>query len=86
MNWAAGYNMQGYLSEMEPMVTADHERARAFLISEMEFAADYAADPDEANELAFAQADVDLCRGEFGIVIGNTSWWIAETEEEPDED
>lgn len=85
--WIAGWNMAGYLPEMEPYVTTDHESARRCLIDEIKSRADYLAegDEDDAEDRAAAAdalaEDVNLWTGEDSCLLEmsehrDDSFWI----------
>ena len=92
-----GWNMPGYLPEMEPYKCETWEAAKALMIEEMDrigdglaYGSDDAEDQEEANSLSCEMEDLNLDSGpEWGAIVRNTSYWISEcseTECETEED
>lgn len=81
--WVAGYNMVGYLPEMEPFATDDWLSAVQFLLGEMNRYVDAMTDtefkPVEVDETIEAivdlnaETDTDIT---VTYVCGNTAYWV----------
>lgn len=90
-NWSVGHNLVGYMPESDVYITSDHENAKRALIDDLEFAADQADmvdDHDEAEQLSGAAEDLNLISEgrEWGVIVGNISYWLNATDETPDEE
>ena len=93
-NWVVGYNMPGYLPEMDPWVTSDWEQARDYLISEIERSAEYAFEVGEIGEGvdddpyddAIAELKALEPDSEWGDIIGDLSYWLNATDQEPEDE
>jgi len=81
MFYVIGFNLPGYLPEMEPYAVATPDTAKRAMIEELlrdaESAAQY-GDEDLATELSEVAEDLNLTNIEegWGEIIGNTSYWI----------
>jgi hypothetical protein len=90
-NYVVGHNMPGYLPESDPWITADWETARNALLEDMDRHADLLAEYNdniggELDELADLEAMIvslkeALAGSEWGVIVGNTSYWLSFTEE-----
>lgn len=86
--WSAGYHMPGYLPEMEPFVSDNHEDVRGFLIEALDRAGDsafeigdYLKDQtylDDADTLSGLMEDVNLTRDAWYDQSKDLAWWITE--------
>lgn len=81
--WASGWNMPGYLPDVEPM-EGTWEDARAALVEALLQAADdWFEDDFEQSEL-YEQAAGKLCDAPADepahVTIGNYVWWIERVE------
>lgn len=75
MKYSAGYNMPGYMPEMDPFETDDFDDAREFIVDELDNAGDIAAnsdDADAANECEDAKEDA-----ENWTATGGNMYWSA---------
>lgn len=100
MNYAVGHNMPGYLPESDVEIFTEWEDAKRYLIDIMERDADFYDDTarqdgndenDERHDLAESLSseceDLNLDNGpEWGTIVGNVSYWIMLTDEEPEEE
>lgn len=90
MSFFTGHNTPGYLPDTDQPAHEfrTFEDAKLALLSDLEFATDYAADEDEAEEFSSAAEDVNLWSGPDSVHIDsvNTVYWIVEdmTDEERD--
>lgn len=93
MNYAVGHNVAGYLPESDVYIVEDFETAKAYLIHDLLFHADYAETGDIGDALANAAEDVNLWNGPDCLYVETidsehcipTAWWITETDEMPEE-
>jgi len=79
-NWAAGFNMCGYLPDMEPNHCAEWSDARDSLVWHIEQNAEQTDDADEANELqelAHHLNELNEVYGEFGATVCGRHYWIS---------
>ena len=81
MLYNIGWNMPGYLPEMEPYTCDTAEDAKRAMIDELLRHADVLDDsdrPDVANQCAFAMEDLNLSDVSQGwdATIGNYAYWI----------
>ena len=90
----AGWNMVGYMPEMEPATFETFEDARDWMVEEMERWADHLEDfhdkDSEVAEMIEAAESLATETGpEWGDIVSNESFWInacSETECQEDED
>jgi hypothetical protein len=90
MNYAVGHNIAGYLPEADVYVTSTFEDAKAYLIHDLLFHADYAETGDIGDALANAAEEVNLWNGPDTVYVEEidsehcipTAYWIVETDEE----
>jgi hypothetical protein len=91
-NWAAGWNMPGYLPETDPYITDDWEGARDYLMEEIDREAEIAAEPglggaeDPASLLSEADSTWENLRdfagpAEWSGTVGNCAYWISATDQ-----
>lgn len=78
MGYTIGFNMPGYLPEMEPYTVDTADEAKRAMIDELLRHADSTDEP-EATELSHAAEDLNLTDVSDGWdnTIGNTAYWIA---------
>ena len=86
-HWHAGWNMVGYLPEMDSSYPFESfGDAKASMIDDMERecdSLDMADEHDLANELSGVEQDLNLDNGpEWGAIVGNMSYWIVECVED----
>ena len=75
--YVIGNNMPGYMPDSEPFtVEGTFDEAKRALISELLFAAEYAATEEEAEDLTHAAEDVNLWSRPDSIYVGNYVYWI----------
>lgn len=93
MHFHAGYNMPGYLPEMEPATLETWEDAKAYMIFELDRTGDFEFDSgtpegkDIADELSGEMEDLNLTSGpEWGTTVGNLAYWITPCTEDCDFD
>lgn len=85
--YTIGWNMPGYLPEMEPYTVDTADEAKRAMIDELDRYADQLSDSGYENravELAFAMEDLnleDVSKG-WSTTIGNLNYWITPTEVE----
>lgn len=88
--WVAGWNMAGYMPEMEPDTFADQEDAREFLADELESRAEEEQENGNhglAEELQDVADDIRADRSS-AVVVAGFEYWIKPAEYdglEPDE-
>lgn len=74
-----GNNMPGYMPDSDPFtVEGTFDEAKRALISELLFAAEYAATEEEAEDLTHAAEYVNLWRRPDTIRVGNYVYWLTE--------
>jgi len=81
ITYIAGWNMPGYLTESEPAEFDSLEDARAYLINELQFVEDQAAehcDEDRAETASHAMQDVNLMGAGDSVECLGLVYWIAE--------
>ena len=83
--YTIGWNMPGYLPEMEPYTLDTADEAKRAMIDELERAADMSDavnDHSIAEDLSNAAEDLNLCDVSNGwdATIGNLAYWITRTE------
>lgn len=75
--WSAGWNMCGYMSDMEPATFADFEDAREFIVAELEERADSL---DKVNENdgdhVSAVSWVEKQESEFSVNVLGSAYWV----------
>jgi hypothetical protein len=86
-----GYNMPGYLPEMEPYAVETADEAKRALIDELERHADQVADggdEDGATDLSHLAEDLNLSdvSGGWGANAGGLVYWIEQTPGDMPED
>lgn len=85
--WIAGYNMPGYLPEMEPTAFADFESARSFIQQEMLDQSQQVEDLDEATALDHAAQELSVVEeADWDDIVGNCAYWITFDSEASAED
>lgn len=86
--YVAGWNMPGYLPEMEPAEFDDFDSAKRFLIDEMKRTEEQfgeSDDEDAAEEVCHDAEAVNLWSTPDSITSygANLAWWISEAEPAP---
>lgn len=89
-HWHAGYNMVGYLPEMDPSYPfEDFEHAKRDMIGRLDNDGDFAFEyegeegKDRADALSALMEDLNLDSGpEWGTIVGNISYWIVTCDED----
>ena len=86
-HWHAGWNMVGYLPEMDASYPFESFQAtKSSMIDDLERACDHLDEVgyhDEANELSGEEQSLNLDNGpEWGTIVGNMSYWIVACVEE----
>jgi hypothetical protein len=88
IHYHAGYNMTGYLPEMEPGTFAEYADAKRYMIWELDRQGDFEFDSgtpegkDIADSLSAEMEDLNLDNGpEWGAIVGNMSYWIMPCED-----
>lgn len=84
--YTLGWNMPGYLPEMDPYEIEGADAAKRAMIDELERDADNADAGDEherANELSALAEDLNLSDVSDGwsATVGNLAYWITPTEQ-----
>lgn len=87
MTYTIGFNIVGYLPEMEPYTADTADEAKRAMIDELKRDEESALDGEGeplANELCHAAEDLNLEDVSLGwsAIIGNVSYWIVQTEVE----
>lgn len=83
--YTIGWNMPGYLPEMEPYTVDTADEAKRAMIDDLLYmASEHADTEDDATELSNAAEDLNLCDVSTGwdATIGNLAYWIKPTEGE----
>lgn len=82
--YTIGFNMVGYLPEMEPYTCDTADEAKRAMLDELDRDEDNAADEDTATELSHLGQDLNLSdvSDGWGAIVGNISYWIVRTEVE----
>lgn len=78
MGYTIGWNMPGYLPEMEPYTVDTADEAKRAMIDELRRTADCADIEDEATELTHVAEDLNLCDVSQGwdTTVYDTAYWI----------
>lgn len=83
MHLHAGHNLIGYLPESEVLCSGNWEGTQNYMIDVLLWDADSTFNEERSTELASAAEDLNLNNGpEWGITVGNISYWITQSVEE----
>lgn len=58
--YSAGWNMPGYLPEMDPMEFGTFEEAKQFILNELTFAEDATENEEDAEEFCHMAEEINL--------------------------
>ena len=85
MNYIAGWNMPGYLPEVDPWVTDNYDDAVEYLLDEMARYSETLDNDDDYDEYRGAVASVESDRAngvEVFVSLGKCIYWVTVTNEE----
>jgi len=79
-NWVAGWNMPGYLPEMEPAFFENFDDAKRFVLNALGDAEEDAAidDEDLAETISALRQDLNLKNDEFSKQCDGLAYWVEE--------
>lgn len=78
--YVAGYNMPGYLPDVEPAEFAEFATAREYIAAELREAADLYAPDEYAPAIERAADEVDNASEPFNITAAGVAYWVVEAE------
>lgn len=80
--FVAGWNMPGYLPDLEPADFEDADVARSYIADEMRVFAGQTEDGEksrqEANELRAAATECESGVGEYGLTVAGYHYWVTQ--------
>ena len=85
MNYIAGWNMPGYLPEVDPWVTDNYGDAVEYLLDEMARYSETLDNDNDYDEYRGAVSNVESARAsgvEVSVPLGGCIYWVTVTSEE----
>lgn len=80
-HWAAGWNIPGYMPEMDPYISDSWERCRDFLVEDLRR---WRPSPEQRDAERVIRELVAAKEDTYNYVVGKWSYWIQHTSEEPE--
>lgn len=77
-NFVAGWNLPGYLPEMEPAFFSEFDDAKRFILNELGDLADDVGidDDDKASEIDALREELNLESGPFCASVEGLAYWV----------